>query len=291
LRAKRRHEFQPVVLRLEDRRVFSHGAGPVLVPARVAAVSALASAPTAPEPGNTYLSLTDWMSLHREYAARARRHGNAVVFLGDSMVYLWGDPTRKALPGMLAPVGLQSWQQDIAPDRAANFGIIGDQTQNLLWRVEHGELAGRPRVAVVWVGVNNLLGGQTPEEAAAGVAAVVAAVRSASPTTRVLLLGLLPPGPGFVPGPGLKLAPEVRQVNALIAGLSGGPVTYLDPGAGFLGPGGTLLPGLIQTGSVHPTGQGYAVLSQEVQPVIRQLLSEPRYGDRSAAGRRTATVP
>jgi beta-glucosidase len=247
------------------------------------------SASTVAAPGNSFLSPSDWMSLHQEYAARARRRRDAVVFLGDSMIYFWGDPLRKTPPGMLGPLGLQAWEQDIAPDRAANFGVMGDQTQNLLWRVQNGELAGRPRVAVVLVGVNNLLQGQTPGETAAGVSAVVSAIRAASPRTRVLLLGLLPPD--VAPGDPLRVA--VDQVNAQLAGLAGagpgagGMVTYLDPGAGFIGPGGSVLPGLIQPDNhIHPTPQGYSVLAQEVEPVVRQLLGTPAHGGLSATRRK-----
>jgi beta-glucosidase len=135
-------------------------------------------------------------------------------------------------------------------------------------------------VAVVLIGVNNLLQGDTPEETAAGVAAVVGAIRAVSPTTRVLLLGLVPSG--FPPNAPLRV--EARQVNAEIAGLGlaqGGPgwrgmVTFLDPSPAFLGPDGSVLPGLIQSDNhIHPTAQGYLALAQEVQPVLRQLLAAP----------------
>lgn len=39
----------------------------------------------------------------------------------------------------------------------ANYGIAGDQTQNLLWRIQNGEVAGlNPRLVVLKIGTNNL---------------------------------------------------------------------------------------------------------------------------------------
>ena len=259
-----RRAFKPGLTRLEEKALLSLATAPAIVPP--AAITT-----PAPGNGNFYLDASSWMSLHDEYAARAKHGGNAVVFLGDSMVYLWGDPQRKPRPDQLGPLGTGSWNRVIAPLHPANFGVIGDDTQDLLWRVQHGELAGRPKVAVVLVGINDLVEGHTPEETAAAITADVQAIRAASPNTRVLLLGLLPP----VSDPSNPYRVDVSQVNTLISSLAGdwGKVTYLDPGSAFVEPDGTLIPGLIQTTSFHPTEQGYDILSQAIQGPLRSLSS------------------
>jgi len=274
-RKRSRRAFRPAVAGLESRVVLDQGVGAELIPAAAAASVAAAGSATVPAPGagSPFLSADDWMALHQEYAARARRGGDAVVALGDSLTYLWGDPRRKTVPDTpLLPVGTAAWNATLRTDRAANFGVIGDETQNLLWRVQNGELAGRPRVAVVLIGVNDLLGGKSAGETADGIAAVVQAIREASPTTRVLLLGVLPP----VSDPNAPLRVATRAVNAKIAGLAGDGVTFFDAGAAFLNPDGTFRPGLVQTPTVHLTAQGYQVLSAAVQPIIRSLLVPSR---------------
>src|SRR5262249_61955100 len=124
---------------------------------------------------------------HQWNVARAQLADSDVVFLGDSITYWWGDVGRDAL-------GYNVWSQQIAPLNPANFGIPGDRTQNLLWQVENGELVGQPKVAVILIGTNNLADGQTPEQTADGIAMVVQAVRTQSPQTKILLLGILPRG-------------------------------------------------------------------------------------------------
>jgi lysophospholipase L1-like esterase len=239
-----------------------------VVPVAVAPQAATA-APPVPVPGNAFLEPSDWMALHNGYAARARRGGNPVVVLGDSLVYLWGDPHRKAPIGMMPPTGQASWVRSLGTDRAANFGIIDDSTANLLWRVQNGELRGHPRVAVVLIGANDLLTGRTPEQTAAGVAAVAVAIRSASPRTEVLLLGLLP----ALPDPANPLRAEARRVNERISGLAGDHVHVLDVSGHFVNPDGTFVPGLLEPVGIHLTAEGYRVLSDAVQPAVRQLLA------------------
>ena len=266
-----RRAFCPRCGPLEPRGLLST----LAAPARVAAVSTPPPAPavpstTAPAPGNAYVGLADWLVLHRQDDARARSTADSVVFFGDSLVYFWGDPSRPAHPEILPAWGTASWNAYIAPERAANFGIPGDYTQSVLWRVENGELAGKPKVAVVLVGINNLIVGDSPAETAEGVAAVASAVRAESPKTQVLLLGLLPP----TSDSNNPLRAEVTQVNAMLRGWSGTAqgVRFLDPGATFLEPDGTAIPGLLQTTSIHPTQLGYQVLGEEVQPVLKQML-------------------
>src|SRR5262249_5495435 len=160
---------------------------------------------TVPAPGDTRpplgVPLAEWLKDHLKFMQQVRRQHNDVVFLGDSITEGW------------TTTGWQAWSAQIAPLRAVAFGIRGDQTQNVLWRVLNGELSGRPKVAVLMVGLNNLALGQSPEETAAGITAVVKSIRAISPGTKVLLLGVLPCGPK----PGTFDRAKIDQVNASIS--------------------------------------------------------------------------
>lgn len=281
--SRARRAFRPAVVGLEDRTALSTGIGPVGNGGDPQSLAAISGPTTVAVVGTTdpFVSASDWMSLQRQYAARARRGGNPVVFLGDSITFLWGDPHRQEPKDeILKALGTAAWDATMAADRAANFGIVGDGAQNLLWRVEHGELAGHPRVAVILIGINNVLHGATAGETAAGIAAVVQAARAASPTTHVLLLGVLPP----LSDPNSAWRVNVRAVNAQIANLAGNKVTYLDVGPAFLNPDGTFKPGLFGAAGVHPTEAGYNVLSATLQPVIQSLLAQPSGAGRHGRG-------
>ncbi len=209
-----------------------------------------------------------WVRAHHRHVERAGRGDAAVVFLGDSITFAWGDEDRPE-------IGQPCWRADFAPLRSANFGFPGDRTQHLLHRVEDGELVGHPRVVVVLIGTNNLGDGQTPEEVASGIVAVVDAVREQSPRTRVLLLGLLPRG--FAPDDPLRR--DAARVNAIIrAWAPEADVTYLDAGGPLVGPDGKLR--LEATFDfVHPTAEGYRLIAPRIRQAIGKLLAGTRAGE------------
>ena len=92
-------------------------------------------------------------------------------------------------PGTARPSGIAS-----SPRRVVNLGYGWDRTENVLWRLTHGEFEGvEPRVVVVMIGTNNV-GINTPAEIAAGIDAICATIHARSPSTRILLLGIFPRG-------------------------------------------------------------------------------------------------
>ena len=192
------------------------------------------------------------------YVSQADQKSNPVVFLGDSITLFWGTATRPA-------PGSASFLKDFAPLGAANFGIVGDTSQNLLYRVENGDMNGQPKVVVVMIGINDLLAGSTPKQAASGVTSVVHAIQTESPNTKILLLGVLP-------SEITVLNPAVRQLNTLIARLGRQPgVTYLNPGTQFEGANGIAKPSLMMD-LVHPDAAGYQVLANAIDGTILHLL-------------------
>ncbi len=197
-------------------------------------------------------------AVQQAYVAQADTATNPVVFLGDSITYNWGSATRPA-PGSAA------FTADFAGLGAANFGIVGDTTQELLGRVQGGDLNGQPKVAVVMIGFNDLFGGSTPEQAATGVASVVQAIRAESPDTKILLLGVLPSDV-------TALTPEIRQLDALISGLGSTPnVTYEDPGVLFERANGSANPALLMD-LVHPDAAGYRAIADAIDATVLGLL-------------------
>ena len=87
----------------------------------------------------------DWLNRHTEFVALARRGDVSIVFFGDSLTDHWRD------------TGQAIWAKHFEPLGAVNFGIGSDGTQNVLWRVQNGELPpDGAEVVVLLIGTVNL---------------------------------------------------------------------------------------------------------------------------------------
>ena len=116
-----------------------------------------------------------------------------IVMLGDSITHFWGgDPSATGIGGPRnAP---EVWDRAFAGRSVVNLGYGWDRTENVLWRLRHGEFEGvSPKVVVVMIGTNNITL-NTPDEIAAGVTAICDEIHQRSPASRILLLGIFPRG-------------------------------------------------------------------------------------------------
>lgn len=200
-----------------------------------------------------------WQSFHESFVSRARQGGIDVLFLGDSITQGWNT------------TGEDAWQKHFAPFKAANFGLGGDKTGNVLWRIENGELEGiSPKVVVLMIGMNNLSSGQnTTTDIAAGIRVVVEKLRTKLPRSKVLVLGVPPVGADPM---GLDRV-RAAQVNTEAAALgNGAEVRFLDLFPRFLTRNGTLVPGAYAPDNIHLSAQGYAILAEELHPWVEQMM-------------------
>jgi lysophospholipase L1-like esterase len=206
---------------------------------------------------------TNWISRHEGYVAEAKKGGIEILFLGDSITdgWRWGNG------------GTKIWAQTFAPRHAANFGIGWDRIQNVLWRVENGELENiSPKVVVLLIGTNNS-GNEdngkprnTTPEIIAGVSNLVRRIQFHLPQTKIILFGIFPRGE--------KSDPIREQVKAVNVGLSqlddGSKIKFLDIGEKFLAPDGTL-PRAMFPDLLHPNESGYQIWADALVPALDEL--------------------
>jgi len=199
-----------------------------------------------------------WYALHRSYVERARAGNVPLLFLGDSLTYGW------------LVDGIASWKTAFAPLGAEDFGIGGDRTSDILWRIRHGELDGiSPRLVVLSIGTNDLGIGRGVTATAAGVVACVRSIRAKLPKTTVVLVGILPRGGG----PAAPMRHAVAAVNVRLAAFAeGNHVLYYDSSAAFLAPGGTMRPELYRRDLLHLSSAGYRAWSGVLRPRIAALM-------------------
>ncbi len=198
-----------------------------------------------------------WMEMHNNFLAQAKKGNIDLLFLGDSITQGWN--------------GNAVWKRFYGPRHAANFGIGGDRTQHVLWRIKNGELDGiSPKVIVLMIGTNNL-GDDTPDEIAQGIKAIVAELRGRLPRTQILLLGVFPRGQ--------KPCPErdrIEAINQKIAPLADGQhVRYLDIAKAFLSPDGTIS-AAVMPDFLHLSVPGYRIWADAMEPTLWSMLDEPR---------------
>ena len=198
----------------------------------------------------------DWYERHKDVLSAKARVNPRVVLIGDSITHFWGGPPE----GVHRANGPQSWEQAFGGIPVLNLGFGWDRTQNVLWRLSHGEFDGlHPRTVIVNIGTNNLTGTEnaranTPAEVVQGILAIHAMVRAKSPDSRIIVMGVFPRGYS----PSSPLRTPILEVNRLLArALATTPATtFLDIGAQFLEPDGTLPQKLMSDGT-HPTDEGY----------------------------------
>src|SRR5436189_4688596 len=133
------------------------------------------------------------MTAHAQLLEKARKGGIDLYFVGDSIVRRWGATDYPAL--------LANWRQNFFGWNAADFGWGADKTENILWRLENGELDGvNPKVIVILAGTNNIgkeLGDPTvAADVTRGLSAIVGACRKKAPAATIVLTAIFPRNDG-----------------------------------------------------------------------------------------------
>ena len=83
------------------------------------------------------------------------------------------------------------WSKYFEPLHGLNFGVSGDRTQHVLWRIENGEIPLNLQVAFVHCRTNNL-DCDNPAEIRDGIASIVYTIQEKKPNANFIVSGLLP---------------------------------------------------------------------------------------------------
>jgi lysophospholipase L1-like esterase len=190
----------------------------------------------------------------------ARQGDSNVLFMGDSITDFW----RNAEGPFAGKPVLDKYFGDL---KVANFGIAGDTTQGVLYRLQHGEGQGfNPRAVMLMIGTNNT-GRNTGPEIAEGIGAIVLELQKDFPKAKILLLGVFPRGAANDP-----VRKTIAEINNIISKLHDGErVHYLDIGAKFLDASGNI-PQDVMSDALHPTAKGYEIWADAVKEPLANLM-------------------
>ncbi|HSV15226.1 MAG TPA: GDSL-type esterase/lipase family protein [Tepidisphaeraceae bacterium] len=203
---------------------------------------------------------TRFMELHRSFLWRGKEAPMGVLFLGDSITEGW--MTR----------GASVWRERYWKYVPADFGIGGDRTQHVLWRIDNHELDNiAPKVVVLMIGTNNTAN-YTAEEITAADKRIVQQIHEKLPETKLLLLAIFPRGADPADPKTAGLREKIRQVNVELAKLDDGDKTrYLDIGPKFLDGEGKITKEMMPD-ALHPTKKGYVVWADAMQPLLDEMM-------------------
>jgi lysophospholipase L1-like esterase len=202
----------------------------------------------------------NFLPQHQAQVEIAKRGDIDVLFTGDSITDWW-DSEREPFAGKAVfDKYFGSW-------KIANFGIAGDTTQGLLYRLQNGEGQGfSPKAVMLLIGVNNTRS-NSPGEIAEGIGAVVLQLQQNFPAAKILLLGIFPSQQA-----GSPLRRDIAYINDKISQLhDGDKVHYLDISDVFLDAAGNI-PAELMSDALHPTTKGYELWAEAVIGPLTSLL-------------------
>jgi len=227
-----------------------------------AALPAQAKGPLAATP----LSRADawWKARHEAKLAEIKAKKPNLIFLGDSITQDWEHPEYA-----------QAWQRFYGDRNAVNLGFKGDATSHLLWRIQNGEVASiAPKAAVVLIGANNMGRLHWPaDETLLGIDAILAELRRRLPTTKILLLSVLPSERND------WVTETTKTINRALPAHANG-ATFVDVTNVFVKNGRldkTLFSDPFMTPpepALHPSPAGQILLSQAIEPHLSVLLGD-----------------
>ncbi|MCY2975024.1 MAG: GDSL-type esterase/lipase family protein [Planctomycetota bacterium] len=213
---------------------------------------------------------TSWIDTHAKLVQYVQANAGPcdVLLVGDSITQQWGSPLDK---GALN----DAWMKHFAKLKTINIGIGGDKVQNVLWRIDHGGVAGiEPKAIVLMIGNNNMFfAPETGVEAVVeGVKTCTANLRSRFPAADVVVVNILP-----AHQPGNAFYENITKTNAALDQLKldrDPKIHKLDLTTDFLMPDGTLKQELYSSDKIHLSLSGYAIYAERLKPLLDKITSQ-----------------
>jgi lysophospholipase L1-like esterase len=210
---------------------------------------------------------------HQQLLEKARRGKIDIYFVGDSIMRRWGatDPQYAAM--------LENWKKNFFGWNAADFGWGADSTQNILWRLQNGELGVNPKIIVILAGTNNV--GARPaseakvEDVARGIKAIVDTCRAKAPGATIVLTAIFPRNDT------MAAVAVINRINEKIATFADGKtVRFVNINDKLADKDGKLFDGMMnERDKLHPTVKGYQVYADALKPIFTEILGPPAATD------------
>lgn len=192
-----------------------------------------------------------WESTIQKFEAEDQQSGPArggIVFIGSSSIARWTD-LAESFPDL----------------KVVNRGFGGSEMSESAKYASRVVVPRAPRIVVLYTGENDLNRGLTPDAVASDFSTFVKTVRTATPATRVVVVGLKPSLLRW------KLRDAMHQTNEMIRTrcAADSNCAYVDPWPSMIGKDGTPKPELFVEDGLHMTPEGYKVWTQMLRPHLK----------------------
>lgn len=205
----------------------------------------------------------DWWKRHEFKKKQVLEHDYKLVFIGDSITHFWSAEDD-------IDYGAGDFLRRFDPEKVLNLGYGYDRTQNALWHIENGELAGlEPEMFVVNIGTNQFsvspnYDGDTPEAACEGICCVVDTLKKRFPSCRIILMALFPRQ---------KHSEKVAAVNALLREKEL-PVEVILDLTDRLGDENRMpIPEYYRPDGTHLIAAGYRIWGEALEPYVKKYMN------------------
>jgi lysophospholipase L1-like esterase len=204
---------------------------------------------------------------HEQLLAKAKQGRIDVYFEGDSITRRWGATDY--------PQFLDHWRKTFHGWNAADFGWGADRVENVLWRLENGELDGiNPKVIVLLAGTNNVSRGDDAGQVTRGITAVLRTMQQKAPAATIILTAIFPRNDR------MSYMAVVNSINLNLAKLSdGNKIRFLDVNSKLADADGKLREGVMNRDQLHPALPGYEIWAEGLKPLLTELLGPPAAED------------
>jgi lysophospholipase L1-like esterase len=216
------------------------------------------------------------MIAHAELLEKKKKGRIDIYFEGDSITRRWGTSDEQYKDFLL------NWRQNFFGWNAANFGWGGDRTQNILWRLNNGELDDvNPKVIVLMVGTNNI-GNKSPEsnddpriaDVTRGIKAILDVFQKKAPKATIILVGITPRNDN------MAVMPIIDEINKRIGAFADGKkIRFLNLNDKMADKDGKLFDGMTNRDGLHLALKGYQVWADALKPIFTEMLGPPAKED------------
>ena len=215
----------------------------------------------------------DWYKRHEAKCRETLSKKADLIFLGDSITHFWS-------PEDGIGYGADVWQKYYGNRNVLNLGFGFDRTQNMLWRLQNGEIAGQnPKMVILNAGTNQFTitpnySGDTPEDAFAGVRMLIETLRALWQNTRSLVMAVFPRLPKET------MQKKIDRLNFLLAeycseiSLKDPEIRFVDLSSQLKTKDGKFAPDLYVDGRTHPNNAGYAIWAEAIELEIVAILRD-----------------